>query len=316
MSQELYHSSESTLTLVRVKRWRSIISNRYPCLTLCRRTIEIQPEVWRPSVHWESWRAICSTPPQLLAALLQAPSLGESRFEGRLASSSERNQCAGCTRTPSSWTKKWYNIRSSNSNQKSKTLCTCKDRTACWRGQRCAWWTCQGRRGAGCDLHQGFPRSQLQASTEPVNHLDVKMRSLWWRSDHFKKTYMAKLSPRNWVAHYTLKLLLQIWGGQLFWMSNVEYWREETPVRSSPSLLGSSTDRSIFLVSSCNRSASILRNLQLAPSHTFAIDDSEIMCILLILAMKWSGISSQIEVPWKRHFTNLFECHARLKCSN
>ena len=105
MSQELYHSSESTLTLVRVKRWRSIISNRYPCLTLCRRTIEIQPEVWRPSVRWESWRAKCSTPPQLLAALLQAPSLGESRFEGRLASSSERNQCAGCTHTPSSCTK-------------------------------------------------------------------------------------------------------------------------------------------------------------------------------------------------------------------
>ena len=78
---------------------------RYPCSTLCRRTVEIQPEVWRPSVRWESWRAKCSTPPQLLAALLQAPSLGESRFEGRLAGSSERNQCAGCTRTPSSCTK-------------------------------------------------------------------------------------------------------------------------------------------------------------------------------------------------------------------
>ena len=107
---------------------------------------------------------------------------------------------------------------------------------------------------------------------------------------------MAKLSPRNWVAHYALKLPLQIWGGQLFWMLNVECWREETPARSSPSLLGSSTDRSTFLVSSCNRRASILRSLQTAPSHTFAIDDSEIMCISLILVMKWSGISSQIQV--------------------
>ena len=93
---------------------KHIFQNRYPCSTLCRRTVEIQPKVWRPSVRWESWRAKCSTPPQLLAALLQAPSLGESRFEGRLASSSERNQCAGCTHTPSSCTKKRYRIRSSN----------------------------------------------------------------------------------------------------------------------------------------------------------------------------------------------------------